>query len=140
MSVLSKERLDTKTLDNAIKAQKIGAETALEKVTVWFLEELKQYRDLEEQGLLLRLPVVVGQTLYTNQRKTGWYFRLKDAPYRVQVGYIGISNSTEMGGGFFIVSYENHGYMMQFNFSDIGKTVFLTQSEAEEKLRELEGR
>lgn len=102
-------------------------------------EKLKRYEDYEEQGLLLRLPCKVGDILWTNHRLQGWYFRSKDAPYRVQVAFIGVNDSEEMGGGLFNVCYENHGHMMQFNFSDIGKTVFLTKAEAEEALRRMEG-
>jgi len=98
-------------------------------------EKLKEYEDLEEQGLLLKLPCKVGDILWTNHRMQGWYFRSKDAPYRVQVAFIGLNDSEEMGGGLFNVCYENHGYMMQFNFSDIGKTVFLIREEAEEALK-----
>lgn len=109
------------------------------KIMMW-LEELKQYRDLEEQGLLFRLPVKIRQILYTNIRMQGRYFRVKDAPYRVEVALIGLDNANDMDDGFFNVVYENHSHMMQFNFSDIGKTIFLTQSGAEEKLRELRER
>lgn len=98
-------------------------------------EKLGHYEDLEEQGLLLKLPCKVGDILWTNHRMQGWYFRSKDAPYRVQVAFIGLNDSEEMGGGLFNVCYENHGYMMQFNFSDIGKTVFLIREEAEEALK-----
>lgn len=109
------------------------------KIMMW-LEELKQYRELEEQGLILQLPVKMRQILYTNIRMQGWYFRMKDAPYRVEVSLIGLDNANDMGDGFFNVVYENHNHMMQFNFSDIGKNIFLTRSEAEEKLRGLEGK
>lgn len=95
-------------------------------------QRLGRYEDAEEQGLLLRLPCKVGNILWTNHRMQGWYFRAKDAPYRVQVAFIGLNDSEEMGGGLFNVCYENHGYMMQFNFSDIGKTIFHTREEAVE--------
>lgn len=103
------------------------------------MEKLAAYEDAEEHGLLLKLPCKVGDILWTNHRMQGWYFRSKDAPYRVQVAFIGVNDSEEMGGGLFNVCYENHGHMMQFNFSDIGKTVFLTKAEAEEALRRMEG-
>lgn len=98
-------------------------------------EKLKEYEDLEGQRRLVKLPCKVGDILWTNHRMQGWYFRSKDAPYRVQVAFIGLNDSEEMGGGLFNVCYENHGYMMQFNFSDIGKTVFLIREEAEEALK-----
>jgi len=91
----------------------------------------------KEQGRLVRLPCNIGDVLWTNNRMQGWYFRSKNAPYRTQVVFIGLNNSKEMGGGFFNVCYESHGYMMQFNFSDIGKTVFLTKAEAEVALERM---
>ena len=96
------------------------------------------YKSLDEQGLLAKLPCKVGDTLWTNARRQGWYFRLKDAPYRVQVVFVGLNDSEEMGGGLFNVCYEKHDHMMQFNFSDIGKRVFLTREEAEKALLEKE--
>lgn len=108
------------------------------KIMLW-LEELKQYRELKELGFLKVLPVVLGQTLYTNQRKLGWYFKLKDAPYRVKVVFIALNNADNMGGGYFNVMYEKHDHMMAFNFNDIGESIFPTRSEAEEKIERIGG-
>ena len=100
-----------------------------------YLEELKRYRDLDEQGLLLRLPCEVGDTLYY----------ISDGfiePCTVET--IFISDYTD--------KYGNCSYMAEIHFdredcpyvsteiyfTDIGKTVFLTQSEAEQKLKEME--
>lgn len=75
-----------------------------------FLEkELMRYRDLEEQGLLLRLPCKVGDMVYY---------------------ILGIPQKTPC-----VVEATN--FELQ-DINKIGKTLFLTQSEAEEKLRELE--
>lgn len=101
--------------------------------------EFAYFKELEADGRLIELPCKVGDTLWTNRRMQGWYFRKKDAPYRTQVAFIGLNDSEEMGGGILNVCYENNGYMLQFNFSDIGKTIFLTEEEAEAKLAELKG-
>lgn len=101
------------------------------------LDELKAYRDAEEQGLLYRTKVAIGQTVYTNIAVSGWYLRCKDRPYKAKVVFMGLNDSEEMGGGFFNVEYEK-GYMMAFNFSDIGKSVFLTREEAERALAEMQ--
>lgn len=42
-------------LDNAINAYEHTADSALDRRTLDFLKELREYRKLEEQGLLLRL-------------------------------------------------------------------------------------
>lgn len=95
-------------------------------------EKLADYEELEEQCLLLRLPCKVGDILYTNQKQNAWWLSDEDAPYCVKVEMIVFKNE-----GWFTVIYENHGRVAQFRFTDIGKTVFLTQSEAQEKLRKL---
>lgn len=82
-------------------------------------------------------PCKVGDTVYTNLAMRGWYYRDKDRPYSAKVVFIGLNNFEEMGGGLFNVAYEKDGNMLQFRFSDIGKTVFLTKEEAEQKLKEL---
>ena len=88
----------------------------------------------EESELFVKLPIKVGDTVYTNCCMSGWYFRAKDAPYKAKVVFIGLNNSEETGGGLFNVEFER-GYMLQFNFSDLGRTVFLTKEEAEFTLK-----
>ena len=102
------------------------------------LEKLGQYEDLEEQGLLFKLPFKIGDTVWTPLSMSGWYLRKSDAPYKAKVVFIGLNDSKEMGYGLFNVVYENRDYMMEFNFSDIGKTVFISKEEAEESLAETE--
>ena len=85
----------------------------------------------------VKLPVKIGDYLYTNISHQGWYLRKRDAPYRVKVVFIGLNDSENMGGGFFNVVYQNEG-MNAFYFPDIGKTVFLTKEEAERMWRESE--
>ena len=95
------------------------------------VDKLASYEDAEEQGLLQRTPVAIGQTVYTNFAMRGWYLRDKDRPYKAKVVFIGLNDSKEDGGGFFNISYEKLGCMMQFRFSDIGKGVFLAKEEAQ---------
>lgn len=52
------ERLEARNnfvLDNAINAYEHTADSALDRCTLDFLKELRDYRNAEEQGLLLRL-------------------------------------------------------------------------------------
>lgn len=85
---------------------------------------------LLENGVIVP-PVRVGDTVHTNSSMRGWYYRAKNRPYSAKVVFIGING----GNGFFNVAFED-GNMLQFNFSDLGKTVFLTQEEAEKALKE----
>ena len=82
---------------------------------------------------IIELPCYVGDIVYTNHSMQGWYMHRKNRPYEAKVVSIGI-NGTE---NFFTVEL-GKGRMLQFRFSDIGKRVFLTKSEAEAALKERE--
>lgn len=71
------------------------------------------------------LPCDIGDTVYTNCRMQGWYFREKDKPYKAKIVFIGLNGVDN----FMNVDFGN-GHMLQFPFSEIGKTVFLTEEEA----------
>ena len=71
------------------------------------------------------LPCDIGDTVYTNCRMQGWYFREKDKPYKAKIVFIGLNGVDN----FMNVDFGN-GHMLQFPFSEIGKTVFLTKEEA----------
>lgn len=81
-------------------------------------------------------PCKVGDIVYTNFARQGWYLKNKDKPYSGKVVFIGLNDSKEMGFGFINVLYnDRNGCVYQFNFSDIGKIVFITREEAENHLR-----
>ena len=93
------------------------------QVRAW-LKELKQYKDLEEQGLLLRLPCPIDTTVYNI---TWW----DDVQEKVKVD----------GKTFYRTVHKHKVSKSTFSLMDIydfGKTVFLTQAEAEQKLKEME--
>lgn len=138
---MNRERLTNETLSNAIEAQKIGAETELEKVTVQFLEELKQYRELEEQGLFLRLPVAVGHAIWDNDFGSPYMYIVTGFSYGDLDGD-DYDYDEEVTTDELIVHYSNYNASItgKFPISEFGKTVFLTQAEAEKRLKELEGK
>ena len=81
------------------------------------LEKLAEYEDLEEQGLLLRLPCKVGTTVYN----TTWW---DDIQEKVKVD----------GKSFYRTLHKHKVSKSTFSLVDIynfGKTVFLTKAEAE---------
>lgn len=92
---------------------------------VGFLEQLKEYQQLEEQDRLIKLPCKVGDTLY----------RLVPNLYREYVE-IKIAQFVINKNGIYFIT--NRG--VHWNVNRIGKTVFLTREEAEAKLKELRGR
>ena len=87
-------------------------------------EKLADYEEAEEQGLLLRLPCPIGTTVY----KTTWW---DDVQEKVKVD----------GKTFYRTVHKHKVSKSTFSLLDIydfGKTVFLTQAEAEQKLKEME--
>lgn len=90
------------------------------------LQKLADYEDLEEQGLLLRLPCKVGNTVYSiaNDGKI----------YPVKA-----TREVRIVDGVLYIICESCKYSDLVSYDDIGKTVFLTKSEAEAKLKELRG-
>ena len=86
--------------------------------------KLKDYEDLEEQGRLVILPCKVGGTLY----------RLVPKLYRKYVE-IKIAQFVINKNGIYFITDKG----VSWSADKIGKTVFLTKSEAEAKLKELRG-
>lgn len=93
-------------------------------------QKLKEYEDLEEQGRLIKLPCKVGDTV--------WYVDDDDDNYPIKLGIDTISRNDNKNIYYYANDDVHYG---KFGFidSDFGKTVFLTKSEAEAKLKELRG-
>ena len=90
------------------------------------IERLAEYEDLEEQGLLLRLPCKVGDTVYT--------IRYGEENDFVVVETKIIEIRQNVNGIFFEPLISRKAYKID----DFGKEVFLTRAEAEQKLKEME--
>ena len=119
MERLTELKYDITKLDSRIKnmhkyIEKMAfddkAEIKFLASTVSYLKELKEYKQLEGQGLLLRLPCKVGDTVY----------------HVIQGRIVEVSNVDLF---FLLLSVAEN----RFNNS-----VFLTKSEAEQKLKEME--
>ena len=93
-------------------------------------KKLGEYEDLEEQGRLVKLPCKVGDIVYA---KMASYCKMHYAEAEVKdfVHFISC--------GFCIVVTSKYFDKQNIPFSEFGKTVFLTKSEAEAKLKELRG-
>ncbi len=109
------KRLTEVVIEDGIKLYDISSELCLSKTThgekiAAILKKLAEYEDLEEQDRLVKLPCKVGDDVYY---------------------ILGIPNETPCAID-----------KCTFELSDInkiGKTLFLTESEAEAKLKELRG-
>ena len=114
------------------------------------LRRLAEYEDLEEQGLMLRLPLKIGDTVYFLGRKCDKCE--EDYCYRCPYNLNG-----EKRDDIFVYDmvvkqfriYNNSVYIVDtdavwssseisLNIKQFGKTVFLTKAEAEQKLKEME--
>ena len=90
------------------------------------IDKLAQYEELEEQGLLLRLPCKFGDTVYSIANNGKIY------PVKA-------TREIRIVDGVLHIICESCKYSDLVSYDDIGKTVFLTQAEAEAKLKELKG-
>lgn len=94
--------------------------------------KLAEYENLEEQGRLIKLPCKVGDTVY--YFSGGYYKNIKNwkiTPIKVTEFNIKVNKS----GKLIPLALIANG--TRYPMSSIGKTVFLTKSEAEAKLKEL---
>lgn len=95
-------------------------------------EKLAEYEDLEEQGLLLRLPCKVGDTVYITS-----YFDI--GTYNIKYAKADVRDFTHFTScGFCVVITSKIFGKLTIPFSEIGKSVFLTQAEDEQKLKKME--
>lgn len=97
------------------------------------IERLGKYEDLEEQGRLIKLPCNRGDKIYFIKSA----FSIAHFPIEAKVTSIcGVDCDNDV---MYSSITEYNKIDRRFKSSDIGKTVFLTKSEAEAKLKELRG-
>ena len=96
-----------------------------------WLEELKSYKDLEEQGLLVRLPCKVGDIVYDSFFGYPEPHMVKAISYGYCIGYVEPKIENEII--FYCENYTNTMKVI-FSMKEFGKTIFLTREEAEKKL------
>lgn len=97
-------------------------------------EKLKEYEDLEEQGMLIKLPCKVGDKIFLDFAGFG-----KDVDkFTVKDFHLDCFKNRET---ILFCDYESDDRTLsgQIDVMEFGKTVFLTKSEAEAKLKELRG-
>ena len=103
------------------------------------LEALGKYEDAEEQGLLLRLPCKVGDTIYrvnAGVKEPIIKMRVLAVNYKQFYKDITVIRKDRTVIRIYAINDIDMGescYLLE----DFGKTVFLTQAEAEAKLKEL---
>lgn len=98
-------------------------------------EKLKEYEDLEGQGMLIKLPCKVGDKIFLDFAGFG-----KDVDkFTVKDFHLDCFKNRET---ILFCDYESDDRTLsgQIDVVEFGKTVFLTKSEAEAKLKELRGK
>lgn len=113
------------SVDDDIKINCIKCAEEHEQLVEW-LEELKFYKEAEEQGLIVRLPCKVGDTVYVPTRNFISELRITMVFTDMHEVYF----SWMLNSGI----YPN---LDGFSKSKLGKSVFLTCEEAEKKLEEM---
>lgn len=104
------------------------------------LTKLAVYEDLEEQGLLVRLPCKVGDTVWVVTSPINVFNEYDGAAeYEVYESYLSSVTYYTCGEQFRINAKVTNSFIVEyFRECDFGKTVFLTREEAEKKLKEME--
>lgn len=104
-----------------------------EQVAKW-LEELKSYKEAKEQGLLVRLPIKIGDMVWDNDFGHPVSYEIKAFSYGYCDSYVEPNIEDEI---IFYCENYNGSITGAFPMSEIGKTVFLTREAAEKKLEEM---
>ena len=120
------------SIDDDIKTNCMKCAEEHEQLVKW-LEELKFYKDLEEQELLLKLPIPLNTTVYTIYTKQWCYYDdncMEDIEYKCMNGEFCENQKVR----YYIHTEKFSASMINF----INKTVFLNREDAEIKLKELE--
>lgn len=104
------------------------------------IKKLATYEDLEEQGLLVRLPCKVGDTVWVVTSPINVFDEYDGAAeYEVYESYLSSVTYYTCGEQFRINAKVTNSFIVEyFRECDFGKTVFLTREEAEKKLEEME--
>lgn len=94
--------------------------------------KLAEYEDLEEAGLLAKLPCKVGDTIWDIELGRPKCYEIVALSFGYCNDYVEPHVRNE------IIYYFSIGFITgSFPASEIGKSVFLTRKEAKEKLKEL---
>ena len=104
------------------------------------IEKLGKYEDAEEQGLLLRLPCNVGDTVYCIYER---YTKCSENEQEFDEYSCQGCECLECDSHKELYVQSQKAYSLDWivtNLRNFDKTVFLTKSESEAKLKELRGR
>jgi hypothetical protein len=101
------------------------------------IEKLGKYEDLEEQSRLIKLPCKVGDIVWDNDYGRPCAYTITAFSFGECEEYI--CEPVTAKEAVFYYANSSGSITGSFAGSEIGKSVFLTKSEAETKLKELRG-
>lgn len=101
------------------------------------IEKLGKYEDLEEQNRLIKLPCKVGDIVWDNDYGRPCAYTITAFSFGECEEYI--CEPVTAKEAVFYYANSSGSITGSFAGSEIGKSVFLTKSEAETKLKELRG-
>lgn len=102
------------------------------------IEKLGQYEDAEEQGLLLRLPCKVGDTVYAIPSWANYRLNKSFGKMELNRVYPQIVDHIEYNSYGYLISTNNG--MTVYRQEVFNETWFLTQEVAEQALAEMQGK
>ena len=105
-----------------------------EQVAKW-LEELKSYKDLEEQGLLVRLPDDLNRILY--QVNYRWTECTEYGEENNKCEIYDCKCECDIRKEYYIAEVDLQYIPIKSYYNCLGETIFLTREEAEKKLKEM---
>jgi len=120
-------RLNIEVVENATKTVNIMPETPLEKVVADCMKDYLEMRKAEEQGLLVKLPVAIGGSVYHALDNHIHEYKVIGLVYD-------ICNKKWIYEVAHQVGFDWIKTVCRFDY--IGKTVFLTREEAEQALKQ----
>jgi hypothetical protein len=129
------EKFDSNdSVENYMKANCMECAEQHEKLAEW-LEELKSYKEAEEQGLLVRLPVNKNKEIYIISSR--WTVCSECGSRFDEYSCSGCEYECDSKKEYYVRSI----YLSSINVStyanQFGKTIFFTSEEAKKKLEEL---
>ena len=135
----TKVSLGNEEINKRFEADCIKDAEEHEQFAEW-LEELKSYKEAEEQGLLVRLPVKIGDDIYRITSKANYDLNVLNG-YKVnnRVYHQKVYSSVFSQSGWLVQCDKDSIYAPNVICVDVeyGKTWFLTREEAEKKLEEM---
>ena len=104
---------------------------------IWLaINELKEYKNLEKQGAILKLPCKFGDIVYSTDKRI--FFNEIDITKPIKCRVIHFNIKINWHVMVEVLEGYGMGSTYIFDANDFGKIVFLTQEEAENELKRLE--